>query len=299
MNTLEAFVYRARDLLTDESFIAASSAAERSKLQIKLHEASEWLSDDGADAGRKDLDARLKELRDIVSPVELRKEEAIKRPQEIKLLREAINQTRSLVNVVAEQVKRSDEAALSVSASVDEESIAATSTTDEFADLEDSTSTISTAVTPSPSVETELPAYTSEDVSSLTAVCQSVEDWLAKKIDEQAKLSAHEDPVILSEDIAVKAKELNKAVMDMLQKSIRVPPKPKPSGRARTKSSRGKDRTKKSTSSTPAAREGATKSAEDKSNSGEGEVGDESPEQSGSRATGKNGEDRKNIHDEL
>lgn len=43
LNSLEAFTYRARDYIEDESFIGASTSAVRSTLETTLEAASEWM----------------------------------------------------------------------------------------------------------------------------------------------------------------------------------------------------------------------------------------------------------------
>ncbi|KAI9789553.1 MAG: lumenal Hsp70 protein [Peltula sp. TS41687] len=253
LNRLEAFIYRIRDLLTDEPFIAASNEKEREQLQNKLHDASEWLYDGGSDAGIEELKARTKQLKDLVHPIEKRKEEAIKRPKEIELLRDLLNQTKTLADVIAEQVEKS---AAEKASSSQEASTLPTSSTDDFADLEDSTtssSTTATTTTTKPTTTPDLPNYQAEDVSSLIEVYQSVNEWLRAKVTEQDKLSPHEDPVILSEDLAAKAKELNRAVTEILQKRIRAPPpkaKSSSSAKAKTKSSKTKSSKTKSGKST-------------------------------------------------
>ncbi len=54
LNSLEAFTYRARDYLEDETFVAASSEQERKELEEQLSHTSEWLYGDGADAKLQD-----------------------------------------------------------------------------------------------------------------------------------------------------------------------------------------------------------------------------------------------------
>jgi hypoxia up-regulated 1 len=80
LNQLEGFTYRARDMLDDAAFIAASTDVERASLEEKSKAASEWLYDDGADASREELKSRLKEMKDIVTPIERRKEDSATRP---------------------------------------------------------------------------------------------------------------------------------------------------------------------------------------------------------------------------
>lgn len=230
----------------------------------------------------------MKQLKDLVDPIERRRGEASKRPREIELLRDLLNQTKAFADVIAEQAEKSAGGASSVESSVP------TSTTDDFADLEDSTtSSSSTSTSSSPSGTPELPEYTAEDVSSLTGAYKSVHEWLEAKLIEQDKLSPHDDPVILSEDIAAKAKELSRAVTEILQKRIRVPPKAKSSSKTKTKTNKAKGGSGKSGTSLTAstAREEATK----RSQGGDSGSEENSKKDSTKKAKGS----RKDNHDEL
>lgn len=293
LNTLEGFIYRTRDLLPEESFITASTEIERSELQQKLGATAEWLYDEGANAERDELKARLKELRSLVDPVERRKEEAIKRPKAVELLKEALEQTKTLAAAVREQIEKSKIAATSSRSSIDAESSAASSTSDDFADLEDATSSISTTTTSKPSPSPEPPPYTSEDATSLEAVYNSVEQWLSTKMVEQDKISPQENPVLLSADLEAKSKELNQAVMGMLQRQMRKPSKPKSSSKASTKSKKGNSG---KSSSVKSSSESSTTSAQGQANSqsAKGNV----PQGDGPDAAGS-GKASPSKHDEL
>ncbi|KAL8707070.1 MAG: hypothetical protein Q9225_007840, partial [Loekoesia sp. 1 TL-2023] len=94
LNTLEGFTYKARDLLEDEGFISASTETQRTEIEQKFKDASEWLYGEGADASRETLKARLDELHGLVDPVQKRKDEAVKRPDAIKSLQEALEQVK-------------------------------------------------------------------------------------------------------------------------------------------------------------------------------------------------------------
>ncbi len=239
LNTLEAYTYRARDLLSDESFIGASTEELRNKIEETIRSTSEWLYGEGADARRDDFKARLTELRGLVDPVQKRKEEGMKRPEQIRLLREALDQTKTLISAVKDQSEKAASASsASSSASAASSSEAQTttapssSTSDDFADLDDE-STIATTSIKTPKVP-EMPTYTTEDLEALTKTHESVQQWLSSKLAEQEKLGPHEDPVLLSMDLEAKAKELNRVVMDLLQRKMRMPPKPKAGGKPKT-----------------------------------------------------------------
>ncbi|KAI9820548.1 MAG: lumenal Hsp70 protein [Thelocarpon impressellum] len=250
VNTLEAFTYRARDLLSDDSFVGASTETEREQLGVKLQAASDWLYGDGADAAKDMLKERLKELKAIVNPIDRRRQEAAKRPQEVKLLREALEQSKSLVAMIRDQV---DKAASPTAEAEAKPSSPSSAADDDFAELDDDTSTSTSTATSSKAAEaSEVPMYTADDVASIAAVHESVDKWLTAKVAEQEKLSAQDDPVLVSADISAKAKELNKAVMDVLQMKMKTPPKAKASskGKSKTKKGKGKSGTSSSTSTT-------------------------------------------------
>lgn len=229
LNTLEAFTYKARDLLDDEGFIEASTPSHRDIITDKFKSASEWLYGDGADASRDELKARLEELHALIDPVQIRKEEAVKRPQAIKALKEALNQTKTMVDVIRGQVEAMADLSKSTTASESETPAAAdpSSTTDEFASLEDPTSTSSSMTETPSSPPPPAFAYSEEDLKGLTDSVTGIEEWLDTKIAEQDKLSPSDDPVIKSSELGTKAKEMNEMMMNVLTKSMKTPPKGK------------------------------------------------------------------------
>ncbi|KAK6497537.1 lumenal Hsp70 protein [Arthrobotrys musiformis] len=83
-NNLEAFTYRATELLSSEGFIAVSTEEQREKLQAKINEISDWIYTREADiADRKILLGKFKELKDLEEPISNRRKEATDRPDGI------------------------------------------------------------------------------------------------------------------------------------------------------------------------------------------------------------------------
>ena len=253
LNTLEAFTYRARDLLDDESFIAASTDKERAEIEERFKSASDWLYGEGAGATRDALKARLDELRSLVEPIQKRKEEAVKRPQQVQSLQEALNQTKAMVGVIKQQIEAqsaADTASSAAASSASEEAASRTTepptSDDAFAGLEDDTATASTTSTAAP-IPPPIFSYSPEDLKVVTDAQESVESWLASKLAEQEKLSPTDDPVILSSDLAAKSKELNDMVMSLLTKQMKTPPKAK---KPKVKSATTKSKTSKKGKST-------------------------------------------------
>ncbi|KAI4283546.1 MAG: hypothetical protein L6R38_002076 [Xanthoria sp. 2 TBL-2021] len=233
LNTLEGFTYKARDLLEDEGFIAASTESLRTEIEQKFRDASEWLYGDGADASRDALKERLDELRGLVDPVQKRKDEAARRPNALKSLQEALDQVKVMVDVVKQQQEAqsiADEQASSASPAAESAPSAekpSASSVDDFADLDDDTYTTTSTSTSTASTPTAQP-YSSADLTSLVTTRDEVQSWLDSKSAAQAKLSPSDDPVILASDLEAKSRELNKVVMDLLQRQMKKAPKTPP-----------------------------------------------------------------------
>ncbi|KAJ8129349.1 hypothetical protein O1611_g4280 [Lasiodiplodia mahajangana] len=228
LNQLEGYTYKVRDLLESDSFVAASTSEERAKLESKASDASDWVYGDGADAPQKELKSRLKELKDIVSPVEKRIEETSKRPELVKALKDSLNQTNTWINTIKEQILEAEAFASSVSASATSSTEAASSITEapsqdagEFDGLEDDQTVTSSTTTAVEDRGPAPPLYTMQDIKELTELYDSIMVWLEKKIAEQEKLPETADPVLLVKEITEKTKELEKAGVDLAMRSVR------------------------------------------------------------------------------
>ncbi|KAF2202474.1 heat shock protein 70-like protein-like protein [Delitschia confertaspora ATCC 74209] len=244
LNNLEAFTYRARDYLEDEAFIASSTSQERSSLEQKLSASSDWIYEVGHDATEDVLKSKLKELNDIVDPIQKRKDEAAKRPDAVKGLQDALDQLKQVGTMVKEQIKSATEASAkaaeessksaSESASSSSTAAAASGTTeaDPLVELEDDNlkgDSDASADAPEPSKAPEIPAplYTDEDLKQLTDAEEASRKWLEEKLAAQEKLKESDDPVITVKDLQDQTTKLNNVLMDMMMKKMRAPPKPK------------------------------------------------------------------------
>ena len=252
LNTLEAFTYKARDLVEDEDFIASSTEKQRIEIEEQFKSASDWLYGEGAEASREALKARLDNLRGLVDPIQKRKEESAKRPQEVKALQEALEQTKAMVKLISQnrEAQSVAEEAASLSSANESETTESpsSSTSDDFANLDDDTTTTSSTTTSATFAPLPIPSYSADDLDTLTEKQESVQKWLDEKLAEQEKLSPTDDPAILSSDLATKSKELNEVVMRLLQKQMQMPGIPKSS------------RSKKSATKTVTAKTSATES---------------------------------------
>lgn len=240
LNNLEAFTYRARDYLEDESFIKSSTSEVRSTLEEKLSATSDWIYEEGPDATEEVLNTRLKELKVIVDPILKRKDEAAKRPEAVKGLQEALQQLGQVTDMVKEQIKvaaeSSSKAAEESSKSASEAASSTTSATESATpasddDLDDedllkSSSSSASSATPEPSAPAP-PLYAEEDLKSLSDAAEASKKWLEEKLAEQNKLKESDDPAFTYKDITEQTKKLNDVLMEMMMKKMRVPPKPK------------------------------------------------------------------------
>ncbi|CCC14020.1 hypothetical protein SMACR_08187 [Sordaria macrospora] len=228
LNQLEAYTYKISDILDRESFIAHSTAAERETLQQKKDDASDWLYGDGADATREDFKAKLKELQNIVDPVLKRAEEAEKRPEILKGLQDALDNTKKFVKDIREKIAAYEafHASASASASASSSTTApASSATGDFDGLEDDASTTGTPEDPMKVLEKDLgpvpPLYSLEDLKESEDLYTSISTWLELKVAEQEKLGPTDDPVLTVKDLLERREKLDKAGMALAMKGVK------------------------------------------------------------------------------
>ncbi|CCX32486.1 Hsp70 protein-domain-containing protein [Pyronema domesticum] len=187
-NELEAFTYKARELLYEDDFIAASTDAAREQLEGLIDEAGEWLYGDGYLAPLADVTAKLKDLTDIQKPILKRRAESKKRPELIKSFRDTIANGRTILAALKPQAK------------------------DELDQLEE-------AAKEAPKVE-EL--YTAAEIAEFEKKYDEAEQWLDQQVAAQAKLQPYEDAVVSNAELEKKSKEVAKIAMDVLMKKVKV-----------------------------------------------------------------------------
>ncbi|KAI4701126.1 hypothetical protein J4E89_010702 [Alternaria sp. Ai002NY15] len=239
LNSLEAFTYRARDYLEDESFIGASTSAVRETLEKALSAASDWMYSGGADADEKTLKSKLKELENIVNPVMKRKDEAAKRPDAIKELKDTIAHIKEVEQLVDGQIKTQSAESSKSSEAVSKASADASvsPSTDPMDDLDEE------ADTPAAPEITEVPTiYTESDLKTVQEHAQKAQVWLDDNEAKQAELGPTDDPVFTVKDIAAEKKKLDDVVMDMMMKKMKHF---KPPNQSSSKTKTAKPKTKK------------------------------------------------------
>ncbi len=252
LNQLEGFTYKVRDLLEDADFIAASTEAERTSLELKAKAASDWIYSGGADASREELKAKLKEMRDIVDTIQFRKDEAVARPEQLKALQDALAQTKQVIEGITGQIENDTKihASFSSSKSAAKSTTTATpSSVDDFAGLEDEATTTTSALVQEETLDP--PTYTEADLILPQSLYEVVSKWLDEKIAEQDKLGPTDDPVLLSKDLASRAKQLQDVHVELIMKSMQVPKSKRPPvkpKKAKTKKTAKKDKSSKTKS---------------------------------------------------
>lgn len=227
LNQLEGFTYKIRDLLDSESFVAASTDKERKALEQKGSEASDWLYGDGADASKDELKKRIKGLQDIVTPIQNRIEESTERPKLLEGLKKALKQTDEFVKDIKQKIAEAEAWSSSQSASATASSESSTVTaapSDDFADLEDDSTT---STTKSPTMEDVVkdrgpvpPLYTLDDLKETEDLFAKITAWLEKKEPAQEKLGATDEPVLTVKSLKEWREKLDKAGQDLALKSV-------------------------------------------------------------------------------
>ncbi|KFY38070.1 hypothetical protein V494_04524 [Pseudogymnoascus sp. VKM F-4513 (FW-928)] len=269
LNQLEGYTYRVRDLLTDDSFIGASTEAERKPLAELAESIGDWLYEEGTSATREVLRAKLGEMKAIVDPIERRKDEAAKRPEQVKGLKESLEHAQSVINLVKERIAEQVEFMSSVSlrptpseTSTESSTTAEPSTETDGAE-EDNTSVEAEAETKTKTSEIPLPtvpptSFTQEDLDKLETLHKETSDWFSKKLAEQEALKVTDDPVLLVKEMAKKANDLSQAGMEVVMKGMKGPEQPKPAYTKTSKSKKPKtSKTKKSKKSKSTSTEAA------------------------------------------
>lgn len=251
LNALEAFTYKARDYLEDESFIAASAADVRSTLETKLSAASDWIYAEGQDADHKTLKAKLKELEDIVKPILKRKTDTAERPEAIKEFEANLADVKTAIDLVKKQINeqevalaKSAEAASKASAS-STESPSSSASADPLDELEED-SGASASESAAASQPTEVPIiYTEEDLTFVKDTHANASKWFEEKQAAQKKLKESDDPAVSVKDIKAETEKLKNVVIEVMMKKARILNAPKPKKPVTKKPKKDSKKTKK------------------------------------------------------
>lgn len=258
MNNLEGYTYKVRDLLESEDFAAVSTEEERTALQTLASQTGEWLDEDGADAPREELSKRLKELKALVEPIQKRADEAAERPELVRDLKSAVDQTDAFLGSVRKQIEEYQEWQ-AASGSAEKPSAEAEANFDGLEDDARAESAGEDAADSGPSA----PVYELADLEAVDAIAKEVRGWLEELEPKQEALPAHADPVLLASEVKARKEKLDKAGMELAMKGVRTYEK--------SKAKKGKTKTETKTETRTETRKGE---AETKASEAEKERGE-------------------------
>jgi hypoxia up-regulated 1 len=217
-NTLEAYVYRARDFLSDDLFRRVASTQEHNSFKAKLEEISEWLFS-SEHATLEEFRVKLSELtfaplltlvtkfRDIEGPISKRKTDLLARPASIENLRLNLNSSKSLLEVNREYLASKNRK----------------KEKDKF-DLEDEEDS-----------ELKLPPgaiqflLDEKSIETLQGAVDEVESWLHETSAAQEELDDWEEPVLLLSEIERKSNHLQSVLRKIVMEKAKTANKPKSS----------------------------------------------------------------------
>ncbi|KAL5498189.1 LHS1 [Sanghuangporus vaninii] len=188
-NSLEAYLYRLRDLLDDESdaspFKKCSTEEERNALKEKLYDILHWMSEEGDHAQLIDFWDKKDQLESLERPIQFRY-------KEIEAFPSAFNESQR-INFI----------------------------TNLF--LTEARKNLTMELTPG-----GLPAYhTAGELSALEKSLREHESWLNEWVEKQRGRKENEDRVILTTEMKARAKALEKELLKLMRR--KTPPKKKTS----------------------------------------------------------------------
>lgn len=242
LNQLEGYAYKIRDLLDNESFMAVSTEAIRASIAEKASAASEWIYGDGSNADRSELEKRLAELKDLVTPIEKRRTETAGRPEALEMLEKSLNSTVSLLDTLKASAEESIKEAASkaeAAASAVTSAVSSAVEGDDPDDLDDEPSTTSSSETSIPTSIWKL-----EDFDTPYEKVEKTKEWLKEVLAAQAKLLPSDDAAFSVAELKAKANEVSKITSELLQKSLRAAQQEK-KVKSKTSSSKASSKTAK------------------------------------------------------
>ncbi|KAH8600555.1 Hsp70 protein-domain-containing protein [Bisporella sp. PMI_857] len=181
---------------------------------------------EGREATREELKAKLKEMTDIVAPIQNRKEEAAGLPAALEELNKIIGDAKIFIKSITEQIandtKAHEEFSASKSRAKTETPTATPSPVDESAGLEEDKATETTSAPPEEET-LDPPTYKIEDLETTQKLHDEVSAWLADILPKQQALSAASDPILTIKEVQEQGKKLSEAQVELLMKSMKRP----------------------------------------------------------------------------
>lgn len=219
INNLEAYTYRARELLESAEFISALGADSKPKLAEMVEQSSKWIQSTEASAASKaDLKERLSALEKLVEPADGRRIEAAERPERIAQFKSALEHTR----VVLDEIKKGRRAAAKEKPSTMASASASATAWAWGMGPDGKQTSTSTSTSTSSSSRNTLAAYSEEDETQIEKAAEKADQWLSDNLAKQSKLQAHESPAFSGQDMEGALKELNQAMLDVVNRRIKM-----------------------------------------------------------------------------
>ncbi|TFY61102.1 hypothetical protein EVJ58_g4721 [Rhodofomes roseus] len=185
-NSLEAYIYKLRDLLDDDNqenpFNKCSREAERKRIAESLKETSAWVSDHGDDADTNQLLAKRSVLEQLERPIFHRYEEIKEFPHALNMSQLMNWQTRIFMKEAKDGLIAAEEGG-------------------------------------PPS------KWTASEIEGLQKALSDHEQWLDEWVEKQKKVQMDEDPVILTSEMRARAKTLDNALQKLRNKKAPKVPK--------------------------------------------------------------------------
>uniref|UniRef100_A0A0N5BX28 Hypoxia up-regulated protein 1 n=1 Tax=Strongyloides papillosus TaxID=174720 RepID=A0A0N5BX28_STREA len=97
-NTLEALVYSSKDNLENTEFSQFATTNDIENIKLTADKIGSWLEDEiSLQTTTKEFNEKLKELKDIIKPVDFRKKQYLERPKKIKGITKVLNETNKFI----------------------------------------------------------------------------------------------------------------------------------------------------------------------------------------------------------
>ncbi|KAI6245542.1 Hypoxia up-regulated protein [Erysiphe necator] len=218
LNQLESFTYKVRDLLDEPDFIAASTEQERTTIESKSKDTSDWIYSGGTEASREEFRERLQDLQEAISPIEFRKTETVNRPAKILSMQSALKETKQLILTITEQIANDTKEHTVTDLTSQSLKPTESPSVEELVSPEEQKKKSTT--TPTPQSASEPPAYTEADLITLQRLFDEYSSWLEEKLVNQEKLKVNENPVLICNDLEEKTKSLQEANIRLLVKNM-------------------------------------------------------------------------------
>ncbi|PHH72345.1 hypothetical protein CDD82_6030 [Ophiocordyceps australis] len=226
LNQLEAYTYEVRDLLTSDNFIGHSTDGERERLATAQSEMSDWFDQEGENASRDILKAKLKDLTSLVSPIQKRISEEMERPQLVTSLKQVLGQTNDLVKRLGKDIadfeaQRAKAEAANSTTPASASSSASQPPANEETNVQDGDdkASMGSNAKVEETADVVSPLFSSEDVQQLEVLCKSTREWLVDTEGRQESLPPTADPVLLSKDLLERKKKLEKLTLELAYKA--------------------------------------------------------------------------------